>query len=296
MIYLFTYLKGMMMGVADLVPGVSGGTIALIVGIYQRLITALASVNSDTFKQLLTGQFKAFWRQLDGWFLLSVFAGMITSILLFASLIKYLLTSHAIPTWSFFFGLIVASAVLLLSQQKKGPVFQLLIHLVFLLLGVALSYLLSTQVGEVLPNGLLGVFMAGAIAICAMILPGLSGSLILLLLGKYEVLLKAVSDKNYVVLLVFACGCLIGLLVFSKVLKWLMSNFYRAMIFFLSGLMLGTLIKVWPWKVDSANVLPMATENPQLIWAVTMMALAASLVWVLAKFDSKKFDSNKQEQ
>lgn len=287
MIYLFTYLKGMMMGVADLVPGVSGGTIALIVGIYQRLITALASVNSDTFKQLLTGQFKAFWRQLDGWFLLSVFAGMITSILLFASLIKYLLASHAIPTWSFFFGLIVASAVLLLVQQKKGPIF----HLLFLLLGVALSYLLSTQVGQVLPEGLLGVFMAGAIAICAMILPGLSGSLILLLLGKYEVLLQAVSDKNYVVLLVFACGCLIGLLVFSKVLKWLMSNFYRAMIFFLSGLMLGTLIKVWPWKVATVNVMPMATENPQLMVAVAMMALAASLVWVLAKFDSKKIDS-----
>ncbi|WP_154222237.1 DUF368 domain-containing protein [Marinicella rhabdoformis] len=292
MIYLFTYLKGMMMGVADLVPGVSGGTIALIVGIYQRLITALASVNGETFKQLFTGQFKAFWRQIDGWFLLSVFAGMVTSILVFASLIKYLLASQAIPTWSFFFGLIVASAVLLLSQQKKGPIF----HLLFLLLGIALSYLLSTQVGEVLPSGLLGVFMAGAIAICAMILPGLSGSLILLLLGKYEVLLQAVSDKNYMVLLVFAFGCLIGLLVFSKVLKWLMSNFYRAMIFFLSGLMLGTLIKVWPWKVAATNVMPMATEQPQLAMAISMMVLAATVVWLLAKFDSKKVVRKKMER
>ena len=202
--YLGVYLRGLAMGAADVVPGVSGGTIALIVGIYQRLITALASVNSEPFKQLFTGQFKAFWRQLDGWFLLSVFAGMITSILLFASLIKYLLANQAIPTWSFFFGLIVASAVLLLVQQKKGPIF----HLLFLLLGVALSYLLSTQVGEVLPNGLLGMFMAGAIAICAMILPGISGSFILLILGKYAFVtsaLKAPFDDNHLLVILTFC-------------------------------------------------------------------------------------------
>lgn len=284
MTYLWIYIKGMMMGVADLVPGVSGGTIALLVGIYERLISAIASVNGATLALFFKGQFKAFWKAIDGWFLLALFAGIISSIVLLASLIKWLLATHAIVTWAFFFGLIIAAAGVLLWQQGKGRLQDLL----FLVIGVVLCYLLSSQSGDVLPKGLLGIFLAGCIAICAMILPGLSGSLLLLLLGKYQTLLSAVEDRDFMLLLTFAFGCLVGLLTFSKVLKFLLSKYHRAMIYFLAGLMLGTLPRVWPWRLHDAAASPMQFEQPLLLGASLSCAMAVVLVLVLSRFGKER--------
>ena len=215
--HLIVFLKGMLMGIADLVPGVSGGTIALITGIYQRLINAIAAVNLANLKWLLSGQINTAWQRLDGWFLLAVFAGILSAIFIFASLIKYLLEVHAVLTWSFYFGLILASAALLMLHHKSTA----WTHGLMLIIGISLGYFLSSQSIGVLPEGLLGVLLAGMVAICAMILPGISGSLILILLGKYHVLIAAVEDKNWTTLLVFAGGCVIGLLAFSRLLKWL---------------------------------------------------------------------------
>ncbi len=281
--HILTYLKGMLMGIADLVPGVSGGTIALITGIYERLINAIASANLDTLKRLLKGNIGQAWRQIDGWFLLAVFAGILTSIFLFASLLKMLFTEHPVPTWSFFFGLIIASALLLL---KKNWVNKPLIGL-FLLLGIALGYVLSTQSLGYLPTGSLGILLAGMIAISAMILPGISGSLILILLGKYQTVLTAVHERDWLTLMIFAAGCIIGLMVFSRILKWLLKHHHHATLYSLVGLMLGTLFKVWPWKALESNISPMTHPDPQWLLSLLLMATASVLVWLLFKLDKK---------
>ncbi|MCB1583410.1 MAG: DUF368 domain-containing protein [Xanthomonadales bacterium] len=280
---LFTYFKGMLMGIADLVPGVSGGTIALITGIYERLINAIASANMNTFKLLFKGQIGQAWRQIDGWFLIAVFAGILTSVFLFASLLKMLFANYPVPTWSFFFGLIIASALLLL---KKNWVAKPLIWL-FLLFGAGLGYVLSTQSLGYLPDGQIGILIAGTIAISAMILPGISGSLILILLGKYQTVLNAVHDRDWFTLIVFAAGCVIGLMVFSRILKWLLKHHHNATLYTLIGLMLGTLFKVWPWKSAEINILPVNHPEPQLLFSVVLMFIASIFVWLLFKLDKK---------
>lgn len=285
MTYLFIYLKGMLMGIADLVPGVSGGTIALIVGIYQRLINAIASVNLTNIKLLFSGQIKTAWQQVDGWFLSAIFIGMLSAIFLFASLIKHLLEVHTILTWSFFFGLIITSAVLLITTNKS-PKWQSWLMLAF---GIGLGYFLSSQSIAVFPGGLLGIYLAGMIAICAMILPGISGSLILILLGKYQVLITAVENKDWTTLFIFAGGCVIGLMVFSRFLKWLLARHFTATIYTLAGLMLGTLFKVWPWKnaLSGNNTSPFTHPDPQLILALALMFIAGVLVWLLFGINSR---------
>lgn len=281
---IFTYLKGMLMGIADLVPGVSGGTIALITGIYQRLINAIAAVNAQSFKLLFSGQVKRLWQQIDGWFLVAVFAGILSSVFLFASLIKYLLAEQAVLTWSFFFGLIVVAALLLIIRNRSRH----WVNYLWLLVGAVLGYVLSTQNIGTLPDGHLGIFMAGAVAICAMILPGISGSLLLILLGKYVALVNAVEARDWDMLLVFAGGCVLGLLLFSKFLKWLLTHFYQTTLYALAGLMLGTLFRVWPWQLEKTNISPLQHPEPQLLFSLLLMCLAGLLVSVLFSFDSKK--------
>ncbi len=278
--YLMTYLKGMLMGIADLVPGVSGGTIALITGIYQRLINAIAAANINSLKLLFKGQIKSLWTQIDGWFLLSMFAGLLTAVFVFAGVIKSLLHHHPVLTWSFFFGLIIASAVLLLNKHRSTQ----LVHWFLLVFGVFLGYFLSTQSMAVLPEGSWGILIAGMIAISAMILPGISGSLILILLGKYQTVLAAVENREWLTLLIFAGGCIIGLMLFSRLLKWLLARYHKATLYSLAGLMLGTLFKVWPWKSAVGNIIPTAHPEPQIMFAVLLMAGAAVLVKLLFNF------------
>lgn len=269
------------MGIADLVPGVSGGTIALITGIYERLINAIAAANLRTLKLLFKGNIGQAWRQIDGWFMLAVFAGILTSIFLFASLLKHLFSTYPVLTWSFFFGLIVASAILLINKNKSKAWFDWL----FLMIGILLGYVLSTQNLGYLPAGPLGVLLAGMIAICAMILPGISGSLILILLGKYERILDAVHNREWLTLSIFAVGCVIGLMVFSRILKWLLAHYHKTTLYTLAGLMLGTLFKVWPWKSAGTNIIPTSHPEPQLLFSLLLMLAASLLVWLLFKLD-----------
>ncbi len=268
MTYIWVYIKGMLMGLADVVPGVSGGTMALITGIYERLIKAIARVDGDFFVYLLKLKIVQAWRHVDGWFLLAVLAGILSSIFLFAGIISHLITTQPVLTWSFFLGLIVAAAVLLVTAEHSNNWF----HWLWLVLGIVLGYVLSTQSLFGLPGGYLGIFLAGMIAICAMILPGISGSLLLVLLGKYAILLAAAHQHEWLTLMVFAGGALLGLLLFSKLLKWLLAHYHKAMIYFLSGLMLGTVFKVWPWKsVGGVNMWPWQHNNPAYLLSGLMI-------------------------
>ena len=243
--WLRVYLSGVLMGAADVVPGVSGGTIAFILGVYDRLINALSGVNKASFVMLFKGDFKGLWKHFDGAFLLSLGAGIITSIFLLAGLITHLLAVYPSYLWSFFFGLILASAYFLINQIS-GFSWR---HFVGIVVGVAVGASLSLLVPTQLNTSYTMVFISGMIAICAMILPGISGSFLLLMLGMYGFILSAVKSMDLVIICIFAVGALIGLLTFSKVLHYLLNHVRSMTLSFLTGVMLGALVKVWPWKV-----------------------------------------------
>ena len=240
--------KGVCMGAADVIPGVSGGTIAFLMGIYQELLDSIKSINGHSLKLLLTGKVGEFWKAINGWFLVSLGTGILVSIFSLARLMKYLLEYHPVQLWSFFFGLILASAIYILKGLDKWS----LKNIISLLAGVAVAAYICIASPAQTPDALWFVFLSGAIAICAMILPGISGSFILLLLGKYAFIMGALTELNIPVLLVFAAGAGIGIVCFSHVLSWLLKKFYMLTIALLSGFMIGSLLKVWPWKVAGA--------------------------------------------
>ena len=240
------------MGAADVIPGVSGGTIAFMTGIYDNLVGSISSINMTAVKLLFTGKFSQFWKYINGNFLLSLVAGILVSILSLAKLMQYLLNYHPIQTWAFFFGLIVASSIFILKgiENWKGKDFALLAF--GIILGVVICTLSPTET----PDGLWFIFLSGAIAICAMILPGISGSFILLILGKYEYMMGTIADivsgkgvlMDFVIVLVFILGALIGIIAFSKFLHWLLEHYHRPTLLVLAGFIIGSLVKVWPWS------------------------------------------------
>ena len=239
------FLKGMAMGAADLVPGISGGTIALITGIYEELLNSLKSINLAAVKTLFSAGLPAGYRYINGHFLLPLACGILFSIFCFSSLIHYLLNTFPVPLWSFFFGLIVISFYSLVKKTPQTNVG----FFVTLITGTAIAWFITDATPIMIENpSLVTLFGAGALAICAMILPGLSGSFILLLLGLYTPILQAVIHLNFTIIVIFSLGCLCGLLCFSHLLNWLLTRYHSLMLGLLSGLMLGSLNKVWPWK------------------------------------------------
>ncbi|UAM98627.1 DUF368 domain-containing protein [Polaribacter litorisediminis] len=247
--YVIIGFKGMAMGAADVVPGVSGGTIAFISGIYEELLGSISNVNLGLFKTLKKEGFKAAWKQLNGNFLLSLFLGIFISIISLAKAIKYLLENEPILLWSFFFGLVLASIIYIAKQISKWN----FIAVIILILGAFLAYYITTLNPLVSENSSsLYILLAGAIAICAMILPGISGSFILVLLGAYKPVLDAVNDKDFKTILTFMVGAVVGLLSFSKVLKWLFANYKNYTLAVLTGFIIGSLNKIWPWKLTQS--------------------------------------------
>ena len=241
---ILTSLKGMAMGAADVVPGVSGGTIAFISGIYDDLIEALKNAGGPAWIALKNEGFAAFWRSLNGNFLVFLFGGIAVSILSLAKIIHHLLQNHPLLVWSFFFGLILASAWLVAKSIEKWNIG----NIMMLLLGAVVAYAITIGTPAETPEGSIYVFGAGAIAICAMILPGISGSFILLLLGKYEFILEAVKSLNLQIIALFGAGCALGLLTFARILSFLLKKYHGLTVSLLTGFMLGALNKVWPWK------------------------------------------------
>lgn len=232
------------MGAADIVPGVSGGTVAFITGIYFRLLEAINAVPGAVFRDLLRGNLKAFWQACDGSFLGSLLLGILVSILTLASGISYMLAEYPILIWSFFFGLILAS-VWHVGRQVRWYRVTLLGPLVF---GVAAAWWITTlSAGQINPSALT-FFAAGAVAICAMILPGISGSFILVIIGMYAPVLAAIKSLDITLLLVFLAGCLVGLLSVARLITWAFHKYHDHILALLTGFMIGALNKVWPWK------------------------------------------------
>lgn len=272
--FIMIFLKGMSMGAADIVPGVSGGSIALITGIYEKLLDSIKSIDREALGYLFKLEFRMLWSHVNGNFLLTLLVGILTSIFTLSKLITYLMEFHPIPLWSFFCGLIIISAIIILRDITKWTIGVVLA----IILGTVSAFYITGLPPIGSPDALWFTFVAGAIAICAMILPGISGSFLLLIMGQYERILAAVSDKNIPVLALFAFGCIVGLLSFSRLISWLLKKHHALTIGLLSGFMLGSINKLWPWKevlsyrMSSSGVQkPFVTENifPQNYLEVT---------------------------
>ncbi len=262
--YLLVFSKGIAMGAGDVVPGVSGGTIAFITGIYEELIDSLRSINVEAVKILFSQGIPAAWKHINGTFLFSLFSGVLLSVLSLAKLIGLCLENYPVLVWSFFFGLVCASIIYILKQINKWSLVEVSTLLIGTLLALAVSYLKPAQ----LSSDWWVIMLAGSIAICAMILPGISGAFILVLLGLYPVILTAITSLNFIILVSFAFGCLCGLLVFSHVLSWLLHNFHNSTLALLTGFLLGSLNLLWPWKETietytnrHGELLPLIREN-----------------------------------
>ncbi len=232
------------MGAADVVPGVSGGTIAFISGIYQELIDTINDVNFNTLKILKKKGFKAAWQSINGNFLFALLSGIGLSILSLAQLIKWLLENKPILVWSFFFGLVLASIYFVARQLNKWD----LIHILALLLGAVVAYFITVIPAFGGNNAPWFMFIAGALAICAMILPGISGSFILVLLGAYRPVLDALHNKDFKTIIFLIVGAIVGLLSFSRLLKWMFDYHKNTTLAVLTGFLIGSLNKIWPWK------------------------------------------------
>ncbi|CAM1374225.1 DUF368 domain-containing protein [Tenacibaculum xiamenense] len=299
--YVVIGLKGVAMGAADVVPGVSGGTIAFISGIYEELLTSISNINLGLLQTLKKEGFKKAWNELNGNFLLALFIGILTSVLSLANAIKWLLKNEPILLWAFFFGLVLASILYIGKQVEKWSKSGLILGI----LGVALGYIITVvpSIGGQ-ESGYLFLVFSGALASCAMILPGISGSYILLLIGVYPLVMKALSERDLVVISIIAIGVIIGLTTFSKLLKWLFSKYKNEMLISLTGIMLGSLNKVWPWKkvlstytdrhgevkpLLEKSILPSSYEgDPQLLYAVLLAIIGFNLIILLEKIATKK--------
>ena len=293
--YAVLMLKGMGMGAADVVPGVSGGTIAFIVGIYDELINSIKSINLESLKLFFSGKWATFWTKINGNFLFFLLAGIGISVFSLAKLITWLLVNQPILVWSFFFGLVLASTWFVSKDIKEWKSWKTWVAFV---IGAVVAFYITVATPAETPSNLLFIFLCGVIAICAMILPGISGSFILVLLGKYFFIMDAVKTLDVVVIVVFGAGACIGITSFSRILSYALAHFRNITLAVLTGFMLGSLNKVWPWKevvetfVDShgevkplieTNILP----NAHVPEAVVLMVVGFFLVYFLEKLSAK---------
>jgi len=303
-------LKGMGMGAADVIPGVSGGTIAFITGIYEELVHSIKNINYRTISTLWKEGIPAFWKAVNGNFLISVVGGILISVLTLARLLEYILVNHPVLIWSFFFGLIIGSAIFIARSIEKWSVGTV----ISLVAGGTIAWVITSITPAETTEAWWFIFLSGAIAICAMILPGISGSFILLLLGKYQFILNALNEGRITVIAVLLMGALTGIISFSHLLSWLLKKFHHLTIALLAGFMIGSLNKIWPWKftieeyLDSHGIAqPLVQKNvfpgrfaeavgtdPQLVWAI-LLALAGFLLIFAFEGISKRGNSVKHD-
>ncbi|UWX55978.1 DUF368 domain-containing protein [Maribacter litopenaei] len=296
--YIFVTLKGIAMGAADVVPGVSGGTIAFISGIYEELITAINNINLGLLKTWKTEGFKSVWTVVNGNFLLALFAGIFISLFSLATLVSWLLENEPVLLWSFFFGLVLASVFFVGKEIKRwnlGIIFSLL-------MGALIAYYITTLPPNENIESLPFLFLSGALAVCAMILPGISGAFILVLLGSYKTVLDAVHEKDFTVIAVVGFGAIFGLLSFAGLLKWMFTHYKNITLAILTGFILGSLNKIWPWKrvietkvfgdktvIIDTNTSPFNYNgDPQILYAIIAAFIGFSLIFILERTASKK--------
>ena len=288
------YLKGLSMGGADVIPGVSGGTVAFITGIYDELINSIKAIDWEAVKLIFQWRIADVWEKVNGNFLICILAGIVTSLLSLSKLMTFLLDTYPIQIWSFFFGLILVSSPLIFRDIKQWNTVTILSGI----FGVVIAYLITILSPTETPTNLFFIFFCGAIAICAMILPGISGAFILLLIGKYEYMITALINFDIPVIVVFVIGCFLGLVGFSKFLGWILTLYRFPTLSLLAGFMIGSLNKVWPWKeiteyrtdhlgnqvaafdksVSPARYLEVTSSDPLLFQAILFVAIGILLV------------------
>ncbi|OUV75871.1 MAG: hypothetical protein CBC83_01865 [Flavobacteriales bacterium TMED123] len=295
--YLLLFWKGMAMGIANVIPGVSGGTIALITEIYERLINALQSLNIKAIRLLLSLEFQAFIKYTDFYFLLAVFSGSIASVFSIAMLFEYLFNHHPILIWAFFFGLILASVYFVGKRINKWSISGKIALCVGTIAALSMSFITPADEN----SNLFFVFVCGIVGISGMMLPGLSGSFILILLGNYELLMvKAITELNYILLSVFLAGSVFGMLIFSHLLAWVLKHYKDTTLALLTGFILGSLNIIWPWKRISESILVNGEEKvlsyswyfPNFSSSETLIAFALIffgivIVYALESFSTK---------
>ena len=297
--YFLISIKGMAMGIADLIPGVSGGTIAFITGIYEELIDSLSVLKFSLIKDLHKKGFKYFWKKINAPFLISLFFGISVSVLLFSKFITWLLVDYPILTWSFFFGLVLSSILYVIKKIKKWN----LITALLLIVGTIVAYQITKLEAFNSTDSYLYIFLSGAVAICAMILPGISGAFILVLMGSYSSILQSISNKEILKIFSFGAGAIIGLLTFSKFLKFLFNKYKNETFSILTGFMTGALVKIWPWKkLINLEVNQFKSEvfyeecvspfsfdgDPKLIQALIFMFLGVLLIFIFSNISRKQ--------
>lgn len=285
--YLGLVLRGIAMGAADVVPGVSGGTIALITGIYEELIESIKSINLESLKLLFQFKIKEFLTAINAAFLVSVLCGIAVSVLTLARVVTYLLEHEPIVLWSLFFGLILASVVSVVKRVNSWNIGSLVSFIV----GTGVAYYITIATPATTPDSSLFIFLCGAVAICAMILPGISGSFILLLMGKYLYIMEAIKSFDIAIIATFGAGAAIGIVLFSNLLSWLFNRYHDLTIALLAGFMLGSLGKVYPWKEiyldNGVEMTRNILSTEQLIPALISMLIGAVFVILMEKISKK---------
>lgn len=292
--FILLVLKGIGIGSANVIPGVSGGTIALLTGIYERFINSIKSFNLKNCKLLITGRLREFLKATDFWFLSSILLGVVISTYSLAKFLVYLLNSYPIATWSFFFGLVLISCFYVAKEIENWNI----ITIICAILGIGIALFISFATPTQTPDSWWFIMLCGAIAICAMILPGISGSFILVLLGKYEYIMNAIGDLNIPILVIFIVGAIVGLVAFSHLLSWLLKRYRGETIALLTGFMVGSLPKLWPWKGAFEKVSKVseevATTNSTITFpthlgvAIIFSLIAIFLVFILEKAAEKR--------
>jgi putative membrane protein len=278
------------MGIAEIIPGVSGGTIAFITGIYEELINSIKSVNAASIKLLINFKLTSFWKHINGTFLLTLLLGMLTSILALSRVIVFLLNDHPFKIWGFFFGLIIASAIVIFGKVEKMNINVFISSII----GLIISSYIALEAPSATPNTDLFIFLSGAIAISAMILPGISGSFILVFLSKYEFILNSLNNFDIAVISIFIAGCVVGLVTFSRVFSYLFKKYNDIVVSVLVGFLLGSLFKVWPFykvlEYDAYNepiytspVLPSTGQKNELLYFIVFSIVGFMSMWVLEK-------------
>lgn len=283
------YFKGMAMGIADAFPGISGGTMALILGVYKELVNSISIINFSLFKTLKKEGFREFWKKLNGTFLVILFSGIISSLVVFMNLASFLIDNFPILIWSFFLGLVSASIYIILKPTDlfdfNNKTKHILKNWFLLISSFYVSYLL-TSLPEInnLNENILFIFFAGFIASCAMILPGISGSYILVILGLYKTMSKALINIELDKIVIFGFGVILGLTSFSKVVKWGFDKFPNKILIMMTGLIIGSIHKLWPWKLNEINVLPKNySEYNYLLESIVLFIIGFFLIFLLEK-------------
>ena len=283
------YFKGMAMGIADAFPGISGGTMALILGVYKELVNSISIINFSLFKTFKKEGLREFWKKLNGTFLVILFSGIISSLVVFMNLASFLIDHFPILIWSFFLGLVSASIYIILKPTDlfdfNNKTKHILKNWFLLISSFYVSYLL-TSLPEInnLNENILFIFFAGFIASCAMILPGISGSYILVILGLYKTMSKALINIELDKIVIFGFGVILGLTSFSKVVKWGFDKFPNKILIMMTGLIIGSIHKLWPWKVNEINVLPKNySEYNYLLESIVLFIIGFFLIFLLEK-------------